>query len=53
MGIKNYCKISYIGLFHWIHHECQKKITYATSLQQAIIPIIISVKDSIIFFRMG
>jgi len=54
MSLKNYCKISYIGLFNWIHHECQKKkITYATSLQQAIIPIIISGKDSIIFSRTG
>jgi len=54
MFVKNSCQIKNTGLYPWIHHECQKKkIIHASSVQQAVIPIIISGKDTVVFSRTG
>ena len=42
------------GLCSWIIKSCERKnIIYATAIQQTIIPIIISKKDSLLFSRTG
>ena len=42
------------GLCSWIVKSCERKnIIHATSIQQTIIPIIISRKDSLLFSRTG
>ena len=52
--MENSYKLSDTDLCPWIKQEClKKKIIFATSNQQAIIPQIINGKDSIIFSRTG
>ena len=47
-------KLKNTGLCSWIVKNCEKKnIIYATSIQQTIIPSIISGKDSLLFSRTG
>ncbi len=53
MTIKSF-KLKNTGLCSWIVKNCEKKnIIYATSIQQTIIPSIISGKDSLLFSRTG
>ena len=53
MTIKSF-KLKNTGLCSWIVKNCEKKnIIYATSIQQTIIPSIISAKDSLLFSRSG